>query len=142
MPHPCPHHCPPEGGGGLVTAAGVLVLVLIGTAVARPVIHAGEVALDVLVITAGCLAAAGLMSVAAVLALRFRRRQLAARPPLRLLRVRPVQAIRLTGPEPSSGPPCVGTARARTTWPRSSTASCRNPGALSTRLTSAEREGQ
>jgi hypothetical protein len=39
----------------------------------------------------------------------------------------------LTGPDPSSGPPCVGTARARTTWPRSSTASCRNSGALSTR---------
>ena len=71
MPHPCPHHRPPEGGGGLAAAAGVLFL--IGAAIARPVIHAAEIALEIVIITAGCLAVAGLVTVAAVLALRLRR---------------------------------------------------------------------
>lgn len=97
MPHPCPHHCPPKGGGGasLAVAAGVLVL---AAAVAGPVIHAAEIALEVLVITAGCLAAAGLVTIAAVLAVRLRRRQLAARPPVRLVSSRPAAPITASRP--------------------------------------------
>jgi hypothetical protein len=58
-----------------------------------PVIHAAEVALEVIVITAGCLASAGLVTVAAVVAVRLRRRQLAARMTVRTLPARPAQAI-------------------------------------------------
>lgn len=53
MPHPCPHHCPPEGGGGRGAAVLVVVLAVLAAAVAGPVIHAAEVALQIVLITAG-----------------------------------------------------------------------------------------
>ena len=96
MPHPCPHHCPPGNGGGggiLAAAAGILAPVLIGAAIARPVIHAAEIALQIVLITCGVLAAAAVTTGAVVIAVRIRRRQLAARPPVRLVSSRPVQAI-------------------------------------------------
>ena len=107
MPHPCPHHCPPEGSG-----AGAIVLLValavIAAAVARPVIHAAEIALEVIVITAGCLASGGLVTVAASIAVRLRRRQLAARPAVRLVSSRPLPPI------PASRPPAIGAPKTRT----------------------------
>ncbi len=106
--HPCPHHCPSgSGGGGGAAVLGVLVLVLIAAAVARPVIHAAEIALQILVITAGCLAAAALVATAAVVAVRLRRRQLAARPPVRLVSSRPVPPIPASRPRAIQAPRAV-----------------------------------
>ncbi len=106
MPCQFPEHHQSSGGGGGLVLAGILVLVAIVGAVARAVIHALEVALTIIIITAGCLAAAGLVAVAAVVAVRLRRRQLAARPPVRLVRSRPVQGL------PASRPRAIGAPRA------------------------------
>jgi hypothetical protein len=117
MPHPCPHHCPPEGGSGLGAAAAAVVLVLIAAAVAGPVIHAAEIALQILVITAGCLAAAALVTVATVIAVRLRRRQLAARPPVRLVSSRPAQSLPAPRPAieaPRTRPAAAAVNRERT----------------------------
>jgi hypothetical protein len=115
MPHPCPHHCPPEGGGGIIAVAiGVLAVVFVAAAVARPVIHALEVALEIVVITVGGLASAALFTIVAMIAVRVRRRQLAARPPVRLVSVRPVQAI------PAAQPRAIGAARTSSGTPTAS----------------------
>jgi hypothetical protein len=68
MPHPCPHHCPPERGGALIGAA------LIASAVAGSVFLAAEA--DVLLIILGAGAALGL-AVVVLLAVPWRMRRFA-----------------------------------------------------------------
>ena len=71
MSHPCPHHCP-KGGGG---AAALLVLaVIVIAATGRAVVHAAEVVLEVVLITAASLLALTAAGVVAYAALRVHRR--------------------------------------------------------------------
>jgi uncharacterized membrane protein YebE (DUF533 family) len=74
MPHPCPHHCPPERGG-LGAILLVLAVVVIGAAIARPVARAAEVVLEVVLITAASLAGLAVISGVAYVAWRVRRWQ-------------------------------------------------------------------
>jgi hypothetical protein len=71
MPHPCPHHCPPERGRGAAVLAALAVLAVIVAATARPVVHAAEDVLEVAAITAAVLVV-GLVAV--VVVWRARRR--------------------------------------------------------------------
>jgi uncharacterized protein (DUF58 family) len=67
VPHPCPHHCPPEGGGGLALLAWALIL-------------------------------AALVTLAVLIAVWLRRRQLTARPPVRLVSSRSIGPITASRP--------------------------------------------
>jgi hypothetical protein len=78
MPHPCPHHCPPEGGGIPWALLGVLALVALGAAVAGPVVHAAEIALQIVLITVGVLVGLAMVTAAAVIALKVRHHHLAS----------------------------------------------------------------
>lgn len=103
MPHPCPHHCPPERGGVAVLA----VLAVIAAAVlARPVVHAAETVLEVAAITAGAVlgvAAAGAVVWAVVAARRRRGRPYP-------LAGRPVRSLPAAGVRPIEPPrPVYGT---------------------------------
>ena len=70
MPHPCPHHCPPERGGPVV----LVVLAVIAAAVlARPVVHAAATVLEVAAVVVGVVL--GLAAVAAVVVLAARTRR-------------------------------------------------------------------
>lgn len=79
MPHPCPHHCPPEGakGGLVLAAAGVAVVVIIARAAEHAARAAEHVAVDVLEVAAislGSAAAVGVLTAVTVLAVRSLRR--------------------------------------------------------------------
>lgn len=78
MPHPCPHHCPPEHGGKLALAVVVLVLI-IAAAVARPAEHAAEetvrVAVDAAEIAGITLGAGIVLAVAVMTAMAVRARR-------------------------------------------------------------------
>jgi hypothetical protein len=71
MPHPCPHHCPPErrGTGAVLLAVLAVIVIAIARAIARPVEHAAELGLEVAVIavaSVGGLAAIGGIAYAAL----------------------------------------------------------------------------
>src|SRR5262249_15250529 len=70
MPHPCPHHCPPSGGGGIFLAIGAVI-----------VLAAAGLAAGHLLLLAGVTAATGTLAAAAVYGLR----RLLARVPRRVL---------------------------------------------------------
>jgi hypothetical protein len=93
MPHPCPHHCPPGGGSGGGAAATVIALVLIGAVIARPVIHAAEIILQVVLITVSALAGVAVLAAAAAVAVKIRRRRRLSRPTVRVLPARPARAL-------------------------------------------------
>jgi hypothetical protein len=80
MPHPCPHHCPPERGGRGLAVLAALALVVIGAAAARPVVHAAETVLEVAAITLGIVAGMAAAGAVTWLAVAARRRQAQARP--------------------------------------------------------------
>jgi hypothetical protein len=69
MPHPCPHHCPPERGGKAVL---VLLAVIAAAALARPAAQIAVTVLEVAAITVGVIL--GLTAVAAAITLAIRRR--------------------------------------------------------------------
>lgn len=73
MPHPCPHHCPPGRSGG--AAVLVVLAVVVIAAIARPVVHAAEVALEVAAIVLGCAAALAVAAGVAYTAWRVHRWQ-------------------------------------------------------------------
>ncbi len=96
MPHPCPHHCPPGRSGPAVLA---VLAVIAAAALARPVVHAAELALEVAAITAG--AVLGLAAVAAVVAVTVTARRRRARVyPVAGRTVREVPAARVRVIEP------------------------------------------
>jgi hypothetical protein len=100
VPHPCPHHCPPERGGGLAAVAAVIAVV-IAVVAAKPVVHAAETVLEIAAITVGAvlgLAATTAVTWAAVaVCRRERERRAIAAPSVRALppaRPRAIEAAR------------------------------------------------
>jgi hypothetical protein len=82
MPHPCPHHCPPERGSGLgiIIAIAVLIGVVAAIRTAMPAIeHGAELVLEVLVITVASIAGLAAIGAASYVALRIRRSHATAR---------------------------------------------------------------
>ncbi len=78
MPHPCPHHCPPERGSGLAIVVAIVVLAVAAAAVrsAMPAIeHTAELAIEVLVITVASVIGLAAIGASAYVALRVRRSQ-------------------------------------------------------------------
>jgi hypothetical protein len=78
MPHPCPHHCPPERGSGLgiIIAIAVLLGVVAAIRTAMPAIeHGAELVLEVLVITVASITGLAAIGAAAYVALRVHRSQ-------------------------------------------------------------------
>jgi len=67
----CHEHCPGGGGGGL--AVLVVVAVVLAAAVARPVVHAAEIALEIVLITAASVTGLTLTAATVYAALRVRR---------------------------------------------------------------------
>ena len=66
MPHPCPHHCPPERGGQALAVAAILVGIGLAVA-ARPVVNAARDVLEVVAIVITAISAlAGLAAGVAV----------------------------------------------------------------------------
>jgi hypothetical protein len=105
MPHPCPHHCPPERGRGLAVAA-VVAVVVIASAAARPVVHAAETVLEVAAITAGAVLGLAAVAVVAIVVTRARRGQRQAYTLTgRVVRQLPAsQGLAIDPPRPVYGP--------------------------------------
>jgi hypothetical protein len=72
MPHPCPHHCPKDGGGGLAAVLVVLAVIVIAAA-AHPVVHAAEDVLEVAVIAVASVFSLAALGATAYVALRVHR---------------------------------------------------------------------
>jgi len=75
MPHPCPHHCPPERGSGLgiIIAIAVLIGVVAAIRTAMPAIeHGAELVLEVVAITVASITGLALVGGIAYVALRAR----------------------------------------------------------------------
>lgn len=92
MPQVCHKHCPPGGGGG-GTAVLAVIAVLAVAAVARPVVHAAEVLLQVVLITCGVLAAGGVLTAVVVLTVRVRHNRALRASRAAVLASRPAAAL-------------------------------------------------
>ena len=73
-----PSCCPGDSGSGLGAAIAVLVGIVVISAVARPIIHAAEILLQVILITLAVLAGLAILTAVTVLVIRYRRRSRAA----------------------------------------------------------------
>jgi hypothetical protein len=100
MPHPCPHHCPPSGGGlGRVVIVIVIVGILALSAASRPVVHAVTGVLEVLAIVLAVILGLAVTAAAAVLGVRVHRWR-AARTVQRSAAALPLPSIRVLPPTP------------------------------------------
>jgi hypothetical protein len=79
MPHPCPHHCPPERGGRGLAALTAIIALVIAAVAARPAVRAAETALEVAAITIGAVLALGAIAAVAWVAVAVRRHELERR---------------------------------------------------------------
>jgi hypothetical protein len=79
MPHPCPHHCPPERGGRGLAALAAIIALVIAAAAARPAVRAAETALQVAAITIGAVLALAALGAVAWVAVAVRRHELERR---------------------------------------------------------------
>jgi len=78
MPHPCPHHCPKDGGSGAAVIIAIALVIAAAGAVraaARPIEHAAETGLEVLAITIASVAGVAAIGGIAYVALRARERR-------------------------------------------------------------------
>jgi hypothetical protein len=94
-----PSCCPGDNGSGLGAALAVLVGILVISAVARPIIHAAEILLQVILITLAVLAGLAILTAVTVLVIRYRRGSRASA--IALTRIRLASAShfqRATGP--------------------------------------------
>lgn len=72
MPHPCPHHCPKSGGGGLAAVLAVVAVVIVAAA-ARPAVHAAEDVLEVVIVAVASVAGLAVVGAAVIAAVRVHR---------------------------------------------------------------------
>jgi hypothetical protein len=94
-----PSCCPGDNGSGLGAAIAVLVGILVISAVARPIIHAAEILLQVILITLAVLAGLAILTAVTVLVIRYRRRARASAIALKRIRLASASHFqRATGP--------------------------------------------
>ena len=78
MPHPCPHHCPPERGGQALAVAAILAGIGLAIA-ARPVVNAARDVLEVVAIVIAAISALAGLAAGVAIALWLRRQHATAR---------------------------------------------------------------